>query len=129
MNLFMAGEILIFLVQMEIVAWAAEEILDLHSSSKEYSVCADCQYVGSLGTRTVDVLLAMFLLGTQHQDHGEYQSQWWVEPLKKLMNYFLQSDYLNCCYHHHQTETELVDNFLSGLLHKMMTVEKPLLFR
>lgn len=93
MILFTAGEILNFFVQMEIVVGAAEEILDLHNSGKEHSVCGDCQYVGSLGTRTVDVLLAMFLLGTQHQDHGENQSEWWVEPLKKLMNYLLQSDY------------------------------------
>jgi hypothetical protein len=81
MSFFMAGEILIFLVQMEIVARVAEEILDLHSSSKEHSVCADCQYVESLGTRTVDVLLAKFLLGTQQQDHGENQSDWQVVPL------------------------------------------------
>jgi hypothetical protein len=128
MSLFVAGEILIFLVQMEIVAGAAEEILDSHSSSKEHSVRADRQYVGSLGTRTVDVLLATFLLGTQHRDHGEDQSDWQVEQLKKLMNYFLQSDYQYCCYHHHQSETELVDNFVCGFLHKMMTVEKPLLF-
>jgi len=89
----MAGEILNFFVQMEIVVGAAEEILGLHSSRKEHSVCDDCQYVGSLGTRMVDVLLAMFLLGTRHQDHGENRSEWWVEPLKKLMNHFLQSDY------------------------------------
>jgi hypothetical protein len=69
-SLFMTGEILNFFVQMEIVAEAAEEILDLHSSGKEHSVCADCQYVGSLGTKTGDVLVAMFLLGKQQQDHG-----------------------------------------------------------
>ena len=62
----MAGEILKIFVQMEILVVAAEEILDLHSSSKEHSVCADCQYVGNLGTRMVDVLVAKFLLGTQH---------------------------------------------------------------
>ena len=124
----MACEILNFFVQMEIVVGAAEEILDLHSSSKEHSVCADCQYVGNLGTRTVDVLLAMFLLGTQPQDHGQNQSEWQLEPLKQLMCHRFQCDYQYCQYHHHQSETEVVDNFLSCLLHKTMTVERPLLF-
>ena len=71
----MADEILNFFVQMESVVGAAEEILGLHSPCKEYSVRADCQYVRCLGTRTVDVLLAMYLLGTQHQDHGQNQSE------------------------------------------------------
>jgi len=93
MILFTAGEILNFFVQMEIVVGAAEQILGLHSSGKEHSVCADCQYAGSSGTRTVDVLLATFLLGTQQQDRGQNQSERWAEPLKKLLNYFLQSDY------------------------------------
>jgi hypothetical protein len=124
----MNGEILNFLVRMGTVVGAAEEILDLHSSSKEHSVCDDCQYVRSLGTRMGDVLLAMFLLGTRHQGHEEIQSEWRVEPLKKSMDYFLQSDYQYCCYHHHQSGTELVDNCLWCLLHKTMTVEKSLLF-
>ena len=124
----MADEILKIFVQMEIVVGAAAEILDLYSSSKEHSVRADCQYVGNLGTRMADVLLATFLLGTQHQDRGEDQSDWRAEPLEKLTDYFLQSEHQYCCYHHRQSETELVDNFLCCLLRKTMTAGKPLSF-
>ena len=70
MFLFMAGEILNFFVQMEIIIGAHKQILDLHSPCKEYSLSIDCLYIQSLGTGRVDVLLTMFLPGTQYEDRG-----------------------------------------------------------
>lgn len=75
----------------------------------------------------IDIILAMFLPGTQYQDHGENQCEWWVQSLLKLIDYFLQSDYQYFC-HRHQSKRELVADFICGLMHKMKTVEKPSLF-
>jgi hypothetical protein len=97
-----------------------------YSPCKAHSFCADCQYILSYGTRTVDVLQAMFLHRTQYQDYGislsggtsHWRSRWII---------FSQVT-TNISVFTHKGETKLVDNFLCGLLHKTKTVEEPLLF-
>ena len=124
MFLFMAGEILNFFVQMEIIIGAHKQILDLHSPCKEYSLCTDCLYIyiyiyihTHTEYRNRKGWCSFDHVPTWDTIWGSWnQCGWRVQPLKKL-DYILQSDYKYFC-HHHQSEKELVDEFLCGLLHK-----------